>query len=211
MQTVPLEQFLPEVYLNCTGVSEPAALNALRNASFDICRKSLVWTEALDASSFYAGVPTYELYPPPKTTIVSVVSVLSEGRFLHPVTLDAIDRQNPDWGSAVGMPYGYMRLSTNELVVVPTPDKAAGFTVTVALAPSHDATRVGEVLADAYYETVVHGAVAKLKFVSGHAFSDPSAAAHHYDLFVSGIQSATVNRNRSGGRSQVRVAPRPFI
>lgn len=211
MQTVALEQFLPDVFLNCQGVSEPAALNAVRNACFDLCRKSLVWTERLEPALFIVEENTYQLVLPPETTVVSVVSVLSGGLFLRPLALDSLDRLHPDWVDATGTPAGYMRISSDHLMFVPTPDKVAAFTATVALAPSLRATVVGKDVADLHRETVIHGAVAKLKFISGHPFSDPAAAAYHKDLFVSGIQSATTNRNRSGGRSQVRVSPQHFI
>lgn len=212
MATVTLEQFLPEVLLECPGVPNPVAINALRNACFDFCRKSLFWNETQAQVAYVAGTSEYALTPVTDAQIVSVLSLNVDEKYaIYPWPLDQVVSARPNWATAEGSVMGFVQPKPGTVVLISVPDTAGYFVPAVAYAPTRSATAVDERLYNQYLETIKYGALWKLKMMAGQPWADPSGAAYYEGHFWMGVGAATIERNRSNSRASVRVNPVPFI
>lgn len=212
MANVTLEQFLPEVLLECTGVPTPVAINALRNACFDFCRDSLLWNETQDKVPYVAGIAEYQLDPATDAQIVSVLSLnVDESYAVYPWVLDQVVAARPSWASTQGPVTGFVQPQPGTVVLVAVPDTTGYFIPTVAYAPTRNAASVDERLFNQHLETIKYGALWKLKMMVGQPWADPSGATYYEGHFWMGVGAATIERNRSNSRASVRVTPVPFL
>lgn len=212
MATVSLEGLLPDLAVECSGVTEPLALSALRGAAIEFCRKSLYWQEETDPQPVVKGVTDYDVDVSGGRQVVSVMSVnFDNRRTLLPMTLEQVERAMPRWREATGEPFGYLVTSPESIRLVPSPTQDASMTLTVAYAPSRSSNAIQTTIYDRYYETLKHGALARLKAMMGRAFYDPQAALYYTGRFNAGVNTANVERNRGFSRANLRVEPRAFV
>ena len=211
MTTVTLEQFLPEVLLECPGVPNPVAVNALRNACFDFCRDSLLWNETQAQVTVVAGTATYVLTPPTDTQIVSVLSLNVNSKYaVYPWPMDAVVAARPGWASASGAVEGFVQPQPGTITLIAVPDTDGYVIPTVAYAPTRSAATVDARLYNQHLETIKYGALWKLKMMAGQPWADPSGASYYEGHFWMGVGAATIERNRSNSRAAMRVTPVPF-
>ena len=212
MASVPLEKFLPFVVPEVLGVPEPVALDAVRNACFDFCKRSFWWTERLDAEPYSAGEGVYQLLPPSGAVFISVLSLNLDGqRSVAASTLEDVDRGAPDMWARTGEVQTFVQPAPDTVQLIPAPNKAGVFSCVAAFAPSRTALSVPDGLLTYYLETIAHGALSKIKRVPNMPWTDPSGAAYYDRLFWEGVNSALLDRNRGPARSEMRVALRPFV
>lgn len=211
MASVAFDLFLPEVLPECPGVPEPVAINAIRNASFDFCRQTLIWSEFKDAAAYTALTAEYQVAPPTGAQVVQVVSLaLDDGRTLYPSTLDDIVAARPQWQTHTGPIETFVHSAPGTFRFVAIPENSGTFVAQVAYAPLRTATSVDERLYNLYLETIKFGALWKLKSLTGQSWTDPAAAAADLQLFNQGIGRAVTDRTRSNSRASLRVAPQWF-
>lgn len=212
MASVPLEDFLPEVMLEATGVPLPVAINAVRNACFDFCRRSLIWNEVQDAEAYSAGEPTYQLSAPNGAQVISVLSVNVDDRLVvFPYSTEEVSAARPNWQSHTGAIEGFVQPARDTVRFFSVPEGSGTFVPFVAYAPKRNAGTVDAVLYDTYLESIKYGALWKLKIMQGQPWSDPAGASYYERLFQSKTAEATIDRTRGNTRTVLRVAPRPFV
>lgn len=212
MASVTFDKFLPEVMPECSGVPEPVAINAIRNACFDFCRQSLFWTVTLDPVAYTANVAEYDVDAPSGAVPVMVMNlVLDDSRTVTSYSLDNVAAVLPSWRTATGPIAGFMQPSNDVIRFVPIPSTSGVFVPTVAYAPERDATTVESSIYTLYLETIKYGALAKLKAMPGQPWSDPAAAMQYDRLFSKGIGDATIARTRGNGRTSLSVEMRSFV
>ena len=212
MASVSLDKFSPFVVAEAPGVPEPVALDAVRNACFDFCRRSLWWTERMDTEAYASGESTYQVLAPPGAVVVAVLSVNIDGeRIVAPSVMEDVDRSAPGAWATAGPVATFVQLAPDVLQFLPTPNKSGVYTCIAAFAPSRSATSVPDSLFSHYFETIVHGAISKLKRMPGQAWSDPSGALFYDQLFWKGVNSALLERNRGPARAEMRVGSMPFV
>jgi hypothetical protein len=212
MATVALEQFLPEVLLECHGVPNPVAINALRNACYDFCRDSLLWSEKQDAQPYSTGVAEYQLDPVTDAQILTVLTLNIDGKMtIYPWVPEDVAAARPGWASDQGVIAGFIQTQPDTINLIAVPDGDGTFTPTVAYAPTRTATTVDARLYNQHLETIKYGALWKLKMMAGQAWADPAGASYYENHFWMGVNAATVERNRGSSRAAMRVSPRPFV
>ena len=212
MATVTLEQFLPEVLLECHGVPSPVAINAVRNACYDFCRDSLLWSETQDPVAYAAGEATYQLDPATDAQILTVITLnIDQKQTIYPWILEDVAAARPGWASDRGVISGFIQVQPDTIVLIAVPDSAGTFTPTVAYAPTRSAGSVDARLYNQHLETIKYGALWKLKMMAGQPWADPAGASYYENHFWMGVGAATIERNRGNSRAAMRVAPRPFI
>lgn len=212
MASVPLEKFLPFVVAECLGAPEPTAVDALRNACFDFCRRSLWWTERQDSEVYTAGVGEYQLMAPPGAVVVSVQSVNLDGeRTIKATVAEDVDRAMPAGWTNTGPVQAFVQPRPDTIQFIPAPDKSGSFVCIAAFAPSRTTQTVPDGLFHYHLETIVQGALSKLKRMPGQAWTDPAAAVAYERLFLTGINAVLLDRNRGPMRAGLRIDPIPFV
>lgn len=212
MASVLLEKFLPFVVVECMSAPEPMVVDALRNACFDFCRRSLWWTDRQDADTYASGASEYQLMSPPGAVIVAVQSLNLDGeRALAPSVAEDVDRMFPGGWAGSGPIQAFVQPQPDVIQFIPTPNKSGTYACIVAYAPSRTTLSVPEGLFTYYLETIVQGAISKLKRMPGQAWTDPAAAVAYERLFLLGVNNALLERNRGPVRAGMRVDPVPFV
>lgn len=212
MASVSLDSFLPEVLPECAGVPYPVAINAIRNACFDFCKESNYWNVFQSATAYSANTATYTLTAPTDTQIVSVLGItLDDKQTIAPTSLEDIPLLRPAWATATGNIETYVQPEPKVITFVAVPDVSGTFVPSVAYAPSRTATTVDDRIFNLHLETIKHGALWKLKAMSGQPWTDPAGASVHEKQFWIGTGAATIERNRGNSRALMRVAPRSFL
>lgn len=212
MASVAFDLFLPEVLPECPGVPEPVAINAIRNASFDFCRRSLVWSEFQDAEPYQADIAEYQVSAPTNAVVALVMGItLDEKRTIYPASVDEISAGRPAWRTATGAIEWFVTSDPDMFRFVAVPDVDGTYVAQVAYAPKRTATTTDASLYNLYLETIKYGALWKLKSMQGQPWSDPAGAAAHYQMFQQGIGKAITERSRSNSRAALRVASVPFV
>lgn len=176
---VNLSLFLPRLMPYVIGVSEPLALQALRDSCIRFCTDSNVISQETDPITTIATIPTYELEAPDNTVISTVLKVWYDGKIIPAVPYEHATGM---YSTSPGAPRFYFGEYVDEaysLTLMPTPDvtKANALRVRVALKPSRTATMVHDVLYDRYLEGIVNGAIAILCAVPDQPFTDTGMAA----------------------------------
>lgn len=165
----PIAEFLPFVLPFARGASEPVAVNAIRNAAIEFCKRTKVWQELTDSPySIQAGDPCIELTPPAQAELVQILQV-----WYHDTPLDPA---NEGWMAERGIspdrrgtPMGYHQQQLddrvlNEFVLVPVPatSEAQAIRVRSAWMPSRAAKNIPDALFVRYAEEIAYGALGRL-------------------------------------------------
>lgn len=212
MASVALDLFLPEVRPESPGAPAPVALNAIRNACYDFCTKSLLWNEVQDPYAYSAGVAEYQIDAIPDSQVVSVLLVTINDAFaLTPTVLEDLARKRPSWASAQGAIQGFVQPQPDTIRFYAVPSDSGAFTPHVAYAPTRAAATIDARVYNQHLETIKHGALWKLKQMLGKDWSDPGGAAYHEAHFRAGVGAAIVERNRGNSRASLSVEMRPFV
>lgn len=207
MATVSLDLFMPDVQLDCPGVPYPIAINAIRNACIEFCRKSQWWNSTSAAVNYTANNADYTLTTESaEAQIVSVISLNLDGvKTVDPATIVQVDSGYPSWRTTKSQPKAYIQKNPGSVTLVPVPDKDGQFTPTVAYAPTRTGTVVDSGVYDIHFETIKHGAVARLKMSAGHPWSDPNGAAIAQQQFTAGINAAMLEKTRGKSNAVLSV------
>jgi hypothetical protein len=177
---VELSQFLPRLMPYVLGVSEPLAIQALRDSAIRFCTDSNVVSTTLDPLTTIVAVPTYELEAPDAYTVVStVLKVWYDGKIIPSVPYDTATGMYSTSPGAPRFFFGEMVDEVFSLTLMPTPDvtKANSLRVRVALKPTRTTTKVHDVLYDRYIEGIVNGAISILCAVPDQPYTDFGRAA----------------------------------
>jgi hypothetical protein len=212
MASISLEAFLPEIMLESSGVPAPVALNAIRNACYDFCRKSLVWNEVQSAVAYTAGVTVYQPTPPTDAQVISVLHVNVDSTLVvYPYSTEEVAMARPNWQSFVGNIEGFVQPDRGTIRFFSVPQSSGTFAAMVAYAPKRNAKTIDDLLFNVYLESIKYGALWKLKIMPGKPWSDPAGAQYYERAFNTKIGEATIDRTRGNTRTVLRVAPRSFV
>jgi hypothetical protein len=185
------------------------AINAVRSAVIEFCRKTRYWQEDLDPVTGAANVPNYPVDTPPNTVVVDLVEAWYNGNLLIPKSMDELARiyRTLDWRTMAGNPAYYTRVIEPEIILVPYPVEAIpnALTMRVALAPTRNSTYVDSALYEHYVEQIGFGARARLYSMSGQPFADETAAKKYALLFRVACDNARIRADKSLTRSMTRV------
>lgn len=212
---VTYDQFLTEVTPYVADVPEFIAINAVRSAVIEFCRRSRYYQRDLDPVTGIVNIPNYEIDSPEDTVVVDVVQAWYNGVLLIPKSMDELAKiyRTLDWRTLSGNPAYYTRIIEPELLLVPYPVStlANALTMRVALAPTRASTAVDSTLYEHHIETIGYGARARLKATQGQPYSDPKGAQFYEQMFRANTTKARISVDKSLTRTsnQIEFLGRP--
>lgn len=202
--------FYDDVLSECSRATAEIALNAIRNATIELCTRSRIWTFTTVDQSATVAVADYALTVPVDSEVVEVLSGYYNGYYLPHRTQDQLDFDySGKWQALTGAPRVVTTNVPGTVTVVPIPDAtlASALKFRVALRPTRTAAAFDPsgVFSTEHYETILHGALARLMTAISKPYSNAKAGQHHEGKFMAGLNRARVRANASQGRADMHV------
>lgn len=218
--SITLESFLPYVIPHVIGCPEPLAIQALRRACIEFCRRTDIVQRIQAPMDATVDTQEYAVTIPADMDMCRVLGVAWNQYWLVPVPPEQAKSgpllRGADLGTAEALtgPPKFYHLKTPDatsVCVYPLPDStyAASLLIQASFRPTLSALSVDDSLFDDWLDGVAAGAIYRLKSMPGQPFSaDPSADRGDFERAV-----GEAKRNRVFGRqvSMARVAPRGFV
>lgn len=210
MPTVNVDDFFPEILPDVSGAALPAVRAAIVAVAIEFCQETLALRQDLAPVNVVKDQADYAFAPPVDYEVTRVLSVRHDGTALVPQAEEVLEGLYQDWETMTGTPRYFTQENRDGLRLVPIPDAdvANGLKIRAALQPTRTATTLDQQLKTHWLEAIKHGAISRLKLISGQPFSDPAAAAAHRQLFREQIGEAKLWVSRNFTNSQKRVMPR---
>lgn len=168
----------------CPG---PTIRNAVVDTLIEICERAGAWKEGLDAISVVADTASYSLALPGdyayEADIHAVFRVELDSSPLSSASEEVMDRRSGTaWREEESSsPTHYIVGQTDAILLypIPTEDYADGLLVYVLLKPQRTATEVPDFFYVNHYDTVLHGAIARLAAQKGTPWYTPDIVQLH--------------------------------
>lgn len=190
---------VPMVLPDVAGCPSTTIERALRDAATTLCERAGVWVYQMDpVQPASDGVVDLEL--PTGSRLVTVLSVVADGRSLIGVHRDDADRSP--------RAIGYARINSEQLQVLNTTPTSV--TVRIAVAPDMEAESIPDEVGRLWWTAMVNGAKASLLMIQNVVWSNPQLADYYRRLFASDLVRAAVYTSKDGGSAARRVQPRPI-
>lgn len=214
MATKNFTDFLPDVHPEVLGCPESMMINAIRNATDELCMKTDYWQSTLDAMNAVANMAVYSIDVPSNANLARVLSVMHNDIVLQPAPEDWLDKYKADWADSYGAQASYYHVTyaDTELKLIPYPDVAGtgNIEIRVSLRPSPTSTNTDSLLFNEWHEGIAHGALARLLALPGKPWSHPETAMYHRRLFQEAIADASTNIRRGRTRHSLKVTHQFF-
>ncbi len=197
-----LDEVLP--YL-AADPSNPVTENAIKRAVIEFCAGSWIWKYLPDPSSTVAGEAEYDLEPPSGADVTVVMHVALDGIPLSHKPLDWLDMELPRWRTTTGAAKYFSQVTSEQIVLAPTPDTSMtdGLSMTLALQPSQTATSFPAWISNQYFEDLANGAISKLMLMPNKPWTDLPTGADRRNAFQAAIANARASAVRSLARAEI--------
>lgn len=176
-----MDGLLPRILPQVLPCPRSMALDAVQMVVADFCKETGAWGMVLTESVF-AGESRIAVDMPRDAVLVDVLGLYLDGRCL-------------DRADYVPSPY--------DIVLRFTPQNNAVATIEATARPARTATTLPAEIMEAWGDVLAHGALARLKSMSGAQieWTDAQGAAMHNDLYNEGCAEARTRifRGRHGG------------
>ena len=203
---VQLDRFYRFTTPDLPGVSDPMVDQALVSAAVEFCTRSGVSDAWVDAFQTVDGESSYGLDLPQGMLIQAIVSAQIGNRNLDPVSFDTLVAAHPDWKTKRGAPAAcYLDDATQEIVLVPTPDRIEGVEVRCRYVPTFAAKALPDILFNRYAPGISAGAKAILQRMPSQPWSNPQAAQANMFVFDMAINTAAAHKAKQGTRMPLRT------
>ncbi|OGT02161.1 MAG: hypothetical protein A2143_00765 [Gallionellales bacterium RBG_16_57_15] len=211
-----------EVLADVPGVPQPVALNAIRNAAIELCEKSGVWSWTAAAMNSVALQASYAFVPEADTEVVGVVAAWYNGVQILPRTGAQLEAEvsitgsgfvvGTPWHKQSGTPKYFTIERADQFILSPYPTEAlaAAIEMKLTLKPTRTATGMEKWVMDKHFETIAHGAKAKLCAMHSKPWSNADQASYHAGKFDNGITSASVYSSQNQSLPMMVSAPAPI-
>jgi hypothetical protein len=203
---------LPHVVPECSGVPEPVAIHAIRNAARLFCDKSTAWRSELLLSSVTsqgANVGEYALTTPAGSMLVSVLPTLQvDGLDVCYKPLKTLNEESINWRTHIGRPYYFYLVSSAVIRLTPFPTTVGvnNIRVYLVLKPTLSGTTLDDYVFNDWGESIATIAKSQLMSMPNVEWFNPQLSAHYQALgdmamtealskVVSGYMSGLSNRN----------------
>jgi hypothetical protein len=213
--TVPYEQFLPEVIQFVPDVPEFVAINAIRNSCIEFCEKSRYLQIDIPAIDLVAGKATYPVVTPDGTKFVLPEVVYYNDVLLIASSNDELARiyRQADWRGVQGAPAYVTRLVAPEIQIVPWPTFSddQSLKLRVSIAPTRDSTEIDSEIYEQFVETIAYGARSRLYNTPKQPYFDKAAGDQYYQMFRHGINEARMRITKGLTRDSVKAEFQRFV
>lgn len=201
-----LEDFVPDVSLDCMGVPLPVMEHAIRLAAIEFCDISRAWKET-GSINVKASRASYEVPVPDGANLMVIEKVYYNGVRIDPCAPDALDDRYQNWTVMTGDPEVFTQLSPANLTLVPCPvtDLLKGLKFRACYQPDRTATEVPDWLFQQYATAIAKGAVAILASKKGLPCYDEGLSAARRDEFLLTANTAKHKADKGFTRAPRRV------
>lgn len=203
-----LTEFVKIVTPHVTGCPESTAIKAIRDAINRLCEDSLIWRDDIPAGDIVIAVDDYTITPPVGTRMITIQSLMYDGKEIHKKTEDWLDKNDYGWRAGnTGDPsaivqYGPDRIKLNR---VPAATITDGLVPRVILKLSDDATTVDDMIYSDWRECVMHGALHALMQIPKKDWSDINLSVFHGKHFNFQIQRAKARARMGFSQQNLQV------
>lgn len=210
---VNLTSFVNDIMPHVSGCPRNLVVNAIRKAIDRLCTDSQIWREDIPAGDIIINVADYTITPPASTRMLTLISLMYDGREIDKRSEEYLDRNDPGWRvPQLGTPtdlvyYAPDRIKFNRLPKATITD---GLVARVALKPTRTAVSVEDIIYEDWFECIEHGALHYLMEIPGKDWSDMSMSAYHGRHFNFHIQRAKAYVTKGNVRGVVH-APKVFF
>jgi hypothetical protein len=193
------ETFHPLITPEVSGCPTASVEFALAHAATEFCDRTHLWREYMDPEETQVGEAEYRLVA---TGVVAAVTDVSlGGRLLTHLHFNDVP---PERVQETGMPRGFFLVNDDTLRFWPTPDAAYSFTAQVVLKPSKTARGVEDFLYESYADTIIDGALHRLRRIPDKEWTNLQLAELNRLSFDRGVAKARVRDYR---KIPLRVKP----
>lgn len=200
-----LSDFLPKVMPFALNCPEPAAIEALRDAAQEWCRRTRMWREWDEFQT--TGEDIESVSVPPGAQIFEIEQAWFDGR---PLTPGRFDRTVSPWGDREdgGYPRCITTVRANEIMLRP---RCVGMLrISMFMMPSEDGDTVPDELFDRHASEMGKGALAKLLLLPNQPYTNPKMAMLFRQEFDRAADANFGANLRGQQRANVRTRPSFF-
>lgn len=196
-----IDSLLPKVDIWAPGCPEPLALDALRNAGIEFCRRTRMWR---DSDSFVVSTPDCEgVCTLSDAQIFEIETVRWDNSYpLTPKTPAWLNEHYPGWRQdteGVSAPKYVTQLTPGTVTVYP---RATGsLFLGLILEPSQDATTFPDFMVDSHADALAQAAAGMVLVVPDADWSNPNLGA----ALVQGWQSRLDRLALVGSKTQLKA------
>lgn len=198
-----LDTLLPRLLARVPNASQPAALQALREAAQTFCRRTRLWRET-DQFTSSANPDEALMAAPYGAEIVAIELARFADQPLEAVSLSWLDGNVHQWRSLTGSVPNYVTQTAPDTVRL-VPAAAGELTLHLWLAPSDRATQLPSWLIDQHGRVLIDGALADLLAMPGKDYTNGDLANYHQGRFERALDSLHSHSIRGQQRAPLRT------
>lgn len=225
MSTTLYSEFLQDILPDVPGAADVSIEDAVKVTAIELCRKASIWKERLMPDGIFSGVDVYDLFSPSREVIVhrieaafyrgrkltvkqyGEINAWREAALVVANSIAANEAIPADVGYVPPITDFYAQQSPTQIVLYGMPDGnyPNALLVDAVLLPSRASTGFDSVLAERYWDYIVHGAKSRLMLIPNKPWSDAGTAAFHKGQFDNEVANATGDASQGFGSAPVRV------
>lgn len=223
MTTLAFTSLYDEVLSELVGITQPMALNSIRNSAIEFCERSKVWTEDIvPMDSVAAQTPYTFVSPVTDTDVIGVKQAWYNGIEIFPKTAAQLGDLLSDvgstfvsaipWKNQTGVPKYYLIERPDQFRLAPYPDAvlAAAIEMNVILRPTRSATGMEKWVLDKYFMQIAAGCKSKLCAMPNKPWSSPELVSYYTAIYEAGISTASVATSGTHVLPEMVTAPSPI-
>lgn len=201
-----LEDFVPDVSLDCMGVPLPVMEHAVRIAAIDFCNISRAWKET-GWISIRANRAEYEVPTPDQAILITVEEAYYSETRIDACAPDALRDRYINWTTRKGTPEIFTQFNPVSLTLVPCPvtDLKKGLQFRACYTPDRAATTLPDWLFQQYGSDIAKGAVATLAGKQNLPCYNEGLAAESRAFFMAAANKAKHRADKGFTRAPRRV------
>jgi len=206
MSYVAWKQLWPLVLPQVPLCAPPIVTKAIRNAVREFCDRTYVWKKVFSIP-VGGSRGEYDLPSAANYAVCRLDAAVLAGTDLQVEAPERVTEFYPDWtaGTVTGQPSILTQLHPDTFWLVPFPASDQTVTLTVSLRPPIAAPKVDDWLIEEYEETIVAGALARLKSMTAVPWGNPAEAAAFARAFDGGCIDANYRASKAFGRAPIRT------
>lgn len=210
MDLISIDDFLDDVMPDLPGCTEFLAIDRLRFAAIEFCRRTLISQETVDELDLDANDPELAIPPPNNSVrVYRIMWIKTPHRTLAQLPKQPLADRSRDWTTAgtADWPTSYVRLTNDTVHLIPTPlaDNSGVVTAHIACIPTKDSTKFDSVLMDEHRAAIMAGALSRLLKMRKEPWYDPESAQQYAIDFASEISNARASVNKDQLMADTRV------
>ena len=183
------------------------AVGEIRKAAIELCEKSAVWSRNHDPIYTYKNGDEYDMDDSPPD---AVADRLLEAKLDGNPFMAGTPRDLFQYSGESGSPQVAAVVRPAVVSLAPAPDGRYVLVMRVAYKPSKSADEMEDDIMDQWRDTIVNGALYRLKMMANKPWSDPQAAVIHKNFFDGGVRQAKMKAVTGYGSTSNSVRKRSF-